>query len=344
MWPVLVALTLAPAACRRGPGKAEVPTGSGAAPHLKLAEGRFELRPVVQDEPVQRLISLANKGSLPLEIKAIEASRFCSASINPKIIAPGARGQLEVTCRSDLYGPLREVLLLHTNDPSAEKIPIELVATVTPRLAFDASVVDLEMRFGEERSQEVRLVGTMVGKAAVRLKRSAVGEDSSITPLPGPKGWIEGYRILCKGKKVGTHSGNLFVSTGLPSPKEIAMPYACKVKGTLEVFPTNPYFNMKVPGPKVVPITIRSSQPGFEVRGATVVEGPFAASVEGPSADGSYRVDVKVREERVKQDGRGAVGTLVVLSNDRTEPRKEIPLFGFGKMESAKSEATAPGP
>jgi len=287
---------------------------------------------------------VSNAGALPLEIGTIEASRFCSASIDPKTIAPGANGQLEVTCRSDLYGPLREFLLVHSNDPLSERVPIELVGNVTPLFAFDAQVVNLEMPFGEERSQDVHLVGTLVAKAAARLKNSALAEDSSVTLLPDKAGSTRGFRIRCKGKKAGVHSGNLVVSTGLPSPKDIAMPYVCKVAGTLEISPTNPYFNLKIPGPKVVSVEVRSSQPGFEVRGALVLEGPFAASVEGPLSDNSFRVQVKVLEERVTEENRGILGKVMVLSNDRTEPEKEIPLFGFGKLNAAKGEGTPPAP
>jgi hypothetical protein len=135
------------------------------------------------------------------------------------------------------------------------------------------------------------------------------------------------------------HTGNLIVSTGLARPKEIAMPYACKVAGTLEISPTNPYFNLKLPGPKLVSIEVRSSQPGFAVRGARVLEGPFAASVQGPLSDNAFRIQVRVLEDRVIDDSRGTLGKLMVFSNDRTEPQKEIPLFGFGKLNSAKAEA-----
>ena len=335
-------------ACHRGPRESGGPgnseTAGQAAPRLKLALARYELGPVVQDESVRHLIPVSNAGALPLEIGAIEASRFCSGSIDPQTIAPGARGQLEVTCRSDLHGPLREFLLIHTNDPQAERFPLELVANVTPLFAFDAQSVNLEMAFGEKREQEVHLVGTLVDQAAVRLKRSALAEDSSVDVLSSQTGSTRGFRIRCGGKKAGTNVGNLIVSTGLARPKEIAMPYACKVAGTLQISPTNPFFNLKIPGPKLVSIEVRSSQPGFEVRGVRALEGPFRATVEGPLSDGSFRVQVNVLEDRVKAETRGTLGKVMLLSNDRTEPAKEIPLFGFGKLNTAQADAVPPGP
>ena len=299
---------------------------------------------MAQDEPAHRLVQVSNVGALPLEIGTIEASRFCSASIEPNTIAPGASGQLDVTCRSDLHGPLREYLLVHSDDPTADRVPIELVANVTPLLAFDAPVVNLEMPFGEERSQEVRLVGTLLDRANIKFKKSGLAPDSSVDFRPWQPDSPPVFRIVCHGKKPGMHSGNLIVSTGLARPKEVAMPYACKVAGTLEVSPTNPYFNLKLPGPKLVSIEVRSSQPGFQVRGVRVLEGPFSASIEGPLADKSFRVQVKVVEESVKEENRGTLGKLVIVSNNRTEPEKEIPLFGFGKLNAAKGEAVAPAP
>jgi hypothetical protein len=334
-------------ACHRVPrnGNAAAPGGvaDNAGPHLKLALPRYELGPVVQDESVRREVAVSNTGTQPLEIGEIDGSRFCSGEIATPTIAPGASAELAVTCRSDLYGPLKEHLVIHSNDPAVDRFPVELVANVTPLLAFDAALVDLHMPFGEERSQDVHLVGTLLDKAGIRLKPSAVVEDTGVDPLPSKTGPIRGFRICCKGRKPGMHTGNLIVSTGLEHPKEIAMPYSCKVAGTLEVSPTNPYFNLKIRGPKVVNIEVSSSQPGFEVRGARVLEGPFVASVDGPLADNKFRVQVTVIEERLTAGERGSQGKLLVLSNDRTEPEKKIPLFAFGKLNSAPAEMPEPG-
>jgi len=51
---------------------------------------------------------------------------------------------------------------------------------------------------------------------------------------------------------------------------------------------------------------------------------------------------VRVLEDRVADDSRASQGKVLILSNDRTEPQKEIPLFGFGKLNGAKAESTAP--
>jgi hypothetical protein len=229
---------------------------------------------------------------------------------------------------------MREGLVIHSNDPNTPKTSIQLLANVTPLLAFDTQNIDLKMFFGEERAQEVRLVGTLVDEARVKLKDKGIA-DVDIEPLPAETGKGIGFRIHCRGRKVGMNVGNLFITTGLDRPKEIAMPYACKVGGTLEVNPTNPYFNLKVSGAKAVTIDVRSSQSNFEVLAVHVAEGPFAASFEHAPNGPSFLVKVTVLDDHIDDETRGITGKLVVVSNDRTEPQKEIPLFAMGQVNRA---------
>ena len=325
-------------ACQRTPKRESTPAPSNSsdltAPRLKLEQAKVELDPVVQDEAVHRSMALLNLGLRPLEIGAIDSSRFCSGSVDPKTLAPGERGKLDITCRSDLYGPMREGLVIHSNDPKSAKTTIQLVANVTPLLAFDTQNVDLKMFFGEQRSKEVHLVGTLVDKAQVKLKDKGIA-DVDIEPIPAQAGQARGFRIHCLGRKVGMNVGNLFITTGLEHPKEIAIPYACKVGGTLEVSPTNPYFNLKVSGSKAVTIDVRSSQPNFELQAVNVIEGPFAASFEHAPQGASFLVKVTVLDDHIDDETRGVTGKIVIVSNDRTEPQKEMPLFGFGQVNRA---------
>ena len=335
---VVIAFTAALTACQRPNRKEPAPQPSAAvaqpAPRIKLSQTRFELGPVVQDEEVRGSVALTNVGSIPLQIDTVEPSRFCSGTVNPKSIAPGASAQVEVTCRSDLYGPLDEHLVIRSNDPATSKAALDLVANVTPILAFDTTNVDLKMPFGEERIQEVRLRGAMLGKARIKLVSPNI-PDVDIEPLPASSGKERGFRVHCKGRKPGMNVSNLIIATGLERPKEVAIPYACKVTGTLEVSPTNPYFNLKVSGPKYLFVQVRSSQPGFEVQAVHVTDGPFAASFEHAPEGDFFRVKVTVLDDHIEDDTRGVTGKLVIVSNDRTEPQKELPLFGLGQVNRA---------
>ncbi len=332
------AIPLCLLACQR-PARKEVPPQPRAvleqpAPRIKLSQTRYELGPVVQDEEVHGSLALSNIGSMPLQIDAVEPSRFCSGSVTPRSIAPGNSAQVEVVCRSDLYGPLSEHLVIRSNDPKSSKVALDIVANVMPILAFDVNNIDLKMSFGEERSQEVRLVGSMLDKARIKIVSPSI-PDVDVESLPASVGKNRGFRIHCKGRKPGMNVGNLIISTGLERPKQVAIPYACKVAGTLEVSPTNPYFNLKMSGPKYLFIQVRSSQPGFEVNAVHVVEGPFAATFEHASEGEFFRVKVTVLDDQIEDDTRGVTGKLVIVSNDRTEPQKELPLFGFGQVNRA---------
>jgi hypothetical protein len=324
---IVIALLAALSSCRGDRGYAPpAPT-----PSLRFEPARLELGRGDQDEELRGTVTVRNAGTAPLLIGRVDRSRFCSGRIGVETIAPGGVAELSVSCRSDLYGPLREGIDLHPADPSLPVATLPIRAEITPRLAFDVPGVDLAMPFGEERALEVHLVGRLAGQSRPRLV-AAAGADSDITPIPPAPGKGPGYRIRCRGRKVGSNGGNLVVATGLDQPAEVAIPYACRVKGTLEVSPSNPFFNLKVSGDKAVRLTVHSAQPGFEVQAVRVTSGPFAARFEHAEDDGTYRVDVTVLSERIADETRAATGTLLIVSNDRTEPRKEVPLFGSGRI------------
>ena len=296
-----------------------------------------------QDQEARGTLSVRNDGTRSLEIASITSSRFCSGRIEPSAIAPGQAAILAVSCTSDLYGPMREGIDIHSNDPDLPTATVQIAGEVTPSLAFDASMVELKMPFGEERSQDVHLVGSRAGLARSRLTGPPV-VDADVTALPVEPGKPVGYRAHCRGRKVGSNAGNIIVTTGIDKPKEIAIPFVCTVSGTLEVSPSNPFFNLKVSGDKAVRITVRSRQSSFEVRFVRVLEGPFAASFEHAEDDNSYRIDVSVRNERIDDEARTAMGTLLIISNDRSEPRKEIPLFGSGRINKVAAPMPSPPP
>ena len=325
--PLLLAGAMLAGGCRCGKGENPSPP----APRLRWEPERLDLGRIDQDQEARGAVVVKNDGAEVLHIAAVDPSRFCSGRIEPLVIAPGYSANLAVTCRSDLHGPLREEIGIRSDDPRLPRATVQVTGEVTPRYAFDLPVVALAMPFGEERAQEVHLVGTLAGEARPRLTGPAA-PDTEIAELPVQPGKPRGYRVRCLGRKVGANAGNIVVATGLPRPAEIAIPYACNVIGTLQVEPTNPYFNLKVSGDKAVRITVRSSEPGFEVKAVRVTSGPFAARFAHAEDDGAYDIDVTVQTERIADETRAIAGTLLIESNDRTEPRKELPLFGSGRI------------
>jgi hypothetical protein len=230
-----------------------------------------------------------------------------------------------VACKANVPGPLRVSLPLRANDRPAGELSVE--AEVEPLLAFDRAVVELAPPFGEERSAEVRLRGTRAKEA--RLSPAAAPPPSvTASVLPGDAGMGEGVRVVARGDAVGTHVGSLRYATGLAEPREVSLSYVVKVTGTLEVSPTNPVLELGGKGPHRVVVKVTSTQPGFVVSRAEVLEGPFTARVR--RAEGGFDVEVTALESKLLPGARGVNGRLRIVSNDRTEGAKEVPLFGLG--------------
>ena len=321
-------------ACEQ-PGQADAnpsaPTRSPASvARLQLGSSVIALGTVTQNETARRELAVSNVGTRPLAVERVVSSRFCAGNLEPMTLAPGQVGRLWVTCRADLYGPMHEVIEIHSNDANAKSTKIGVEASIIPLLAFDVPSVSLKTFHGVERDAEVRLVGTLLDVATIRLKEPAAS-DVDIVSVPLRSTKIRSFRIRCRATQVGTHAGNLFITTGLEYPKEVAIPYSCEVGGTLEVAPTNPMINLKISGRKFIDVTVRSSRTDFRVSNVEVREGPYTASVS-QSGVSEYRIRVTALDDRIDDEARAVTGTIVIHSNDRTEPRKEIPILGFGRV------------
>jgi hypothetical protein len=145
-----------------------------------------------------------------------------------------------------------------------------------------------------------------------------------------PAGAAPRFHLRYAGRTAGTFVGNLVFRTELPSPSEIRLPYSVRVQGTLTVAPTNPYFNLRSGGPKVQYLEVSSRQPGFRVKSVSA-RGPFAAQLEVGKLQ-SVRIKLTVLEEQLGDEARSALGTLVIRSNDASEPLREVPLFALGHL------------
>jgi hypothetical protein len=193
-----------------------------------------------------------------------------------------------------------------------------------PVLGPQAAQARLAVRVVTHRDVQVRVLGPGSGATAIDVSASAAAGA-----LP-----------------VGVHVGNVVLETGLSELPTLTLPYSIRVSGTLEVSPTNPYFNLRDPGAHAKTITVRSTAPdaaAFQVLAADIVSGPFAATVQkvGP---GLFHILVRVRETDVPGGDRGVLGRLLIRSTDATEPTKEIPLFGFGSLDRGGRLTPPAGP
>lgn len=205
----------------------------------------------------------------------------------------------------------------------------------TAAVAFDRDVLTLKLAFGTRASARMPLVGPRA--SATRLVPRAATHPAVKARVLSPDAVIAVDVTAAKeeaGLPVGMHVGNIIVETGLPETPTLTLPYSIRVTGTLDVSPTNPYFNLRDPAAHARTLVVRSTaaEPAsLAVTEAKVIAGPFSATVE-KAAPGVFHVQVRLRAADVPADDRGVLGRLVIVSNDATEPSKEIPLAAFGRL------------
>lgn len=208
-------------------------------------------------------------------------------------------------------------------------------APAWPPLRFEPQSGAFELPYGGEVSEDFWLAaggkGASVPGWATSLQvEGPVDPDLSIEPLPPRPGSGPGLRIRAAGRRVGVRAGTLQVVPRPGPARPLPLLYALRVRGTLTVVPSNPLVDLRAAEPAAA-ITVRDTQPDFALRAAEISRGPFAATMARDPASGSYLVRVTVVPDRFPAGDRGATGTLVLHSNDRVEPRKEVPLFAFGR-------------
>lgn len=321
---VVLLLVLSSSACRREPPPV-------AKPRLSLAELRHDFGHVRQGDVLGASLAVTNAGTAPLTIARVVAGRVCSGTVEPSVIAPAATAALRVQCAADKHGAFHDVLLVESNDPATPH-RIVLSGDVMPLLALVPPFVDFNLRWHEDATRTVHVIGARVTDARVTLRD--LGDPGLSVDIRSGGGEGTVLEVRFKGAAPGRRTGNLVFATGLDRPGQLLLPFSCVVHGTLEVSPANVYFDLREPSPKRRVIEVQSSQAGFRVRTVSVIAGPFSAAIEHPGS-GPARIVVTLLDEQLAPGAQSAVGTLLVVSNDRSEPRREVPLLAYGKLQRA---------
>jgi hypothetical protein len=295
-----------------------------------VASPKHDFGRVAQGDTLYHVFLTHNGTSTSIAVENTREVLGCAGVAAPATLAANQSGELRVTCRANVPGPLRVSLPLRANGRPAGEL--SLAAEVEPRLAFDRALLEMNVPFGRTREAGARLRGKLARSARLTLA-SAAPSGMDVEVLPSVGGETEGAMLRLKSAVVGVHAGTLRFDTGLTDPAAIELPYSVRVTGTLAVSPTNPVLDLAAAsGPRTL-VTVTSTQPGFRVERAEVVEGPFSARVQ--KARDGYVVEVSVVVAKFPAGSHGANGRLRILSNDRTEPNKELPLFALGKPRSS---------
>jgi hypothetical protein len=298
---------------------------------VELAPSTIDLGVFPQNETVRGNVQLRNLDSRTMRLRSTASSTRCRWQDLPETLAGGTTMALQVGCRSDLMGPFEEKLTVLDAERGDAAATLRIIGTVEPIIGFDTAFVELMPEFGQTTSTDVRLVGKQVARAAPRII-STGGDVVTVAALRADAGPVQGFRLSCKGNRVGMHAGSIVVATGVAEQPTLTLSWGCRVPATLDVEPSTPYFNLHISGDRATTILVRSSQPEFLVKSARVIEGPFRATLEKPTPDGSTPIAIRVKNDEIPDEARAATGTMLIQSNDAREPRKEVPLFGFGKV------------
>jgi hypothetical protein len=361
-WAVVLAAVMP--GCARPQVAAPSDAGPSAVDHgpaLVLSEQEHDFGRAVQGDVLRCVVRVTNAGPTPLSLATETSGERCHGQLDRSLLGAGEIAELDVSCAlSQHHGALRETVIVRANAALSDAAPsdagrsdpgpadagpsgepaeaaLQIRAEVTPLLAFDTDMLSFEVALGAQGESSIGLVGTRAGDARLKLRRVdhpffEVSVGSVGTPSAAR------VRVRARGASVGYHAGTLVFDTGIAEPTTLALPYAVRVRGALSVSPTNPYFNLRDPGPKLRMIEVESAEPDFQVRSVQVTDGPFTATLESVGK-GHARVRVQVSEHELEDETRGAIGHLSIRSNDRAEPLKVLPLFAFGLLNRYKPDA-----
>lgn len=328
-------LAAALAACAPGCRSAALPT---PAPHLECKVTSHDFGQALEGDRLVTSFRIANTGAAPLRIGAIDPAYSCTGAAPPEPVAPG--GSLDVTVSCPTGGRearMVDTLVVHTNDRETPSLHLVLTATLEARLAFESRTVDLAMDVGATDSKEVRLTGRFAKEARLALVTvDRAGPEVSIVPADSER--PAGVRVTFASRSAGEGAGQVRLSTGLEDPPDLTLLYAWHVRSNLTVDPSNPFIDLRAPGPAEIAIRVVSRRAGIRLERAVVTTGPFAASVEKVPGGQGYDVLVRLDPNRVTEDPRGLLGTLRLLTNDPGEPARDVPLFALGPVRHGRDD------
>lgn len=284
-----------------------------------------------------------NAGHATLRLEPVRPAFGCvpeawtSSEVPPKAFA-----ELRVACETEKRaGALDVELALKSNDPKLPQQKLRLRAQIEPKLAFDALVVGLDTTFGAPLTREVRLRGKHARDA--KLAAPVFEKDDPAQPrvkvLPADATRPMGLEFTLDAKRVTDGAGGLRVRTGVSGRDPLALSFTYRVRGFIQVTPSRPYVNLRVPDEKVS-VLVSSSRAEFELTRVEIAEGPFRAELGERRRDGGRYVLLSAERAGVPAAQRGALGRMVVFSNDPAEPAKDVPLFALGARAPGASSAT----
>jgi hypothetical protein len=300
---------------------------------LSLRNASHDFGQVDEGARLVHIFHVDNRGDAALRLERVTPAFGCVPEPwTMSEVPPGASAALRVSCDTERRaGTLSVELSLKSNDEKTPAARVHVRARVEPRLAFDALVMGLETDFGKPLTREVRLRGKLASAAKlgaiVLEKRDPAGPRVEILPADATRPM--GLRFTLDARRVADGAGGVRVATGVEGRDPLALSFTYRVRGFIDVTPSRPYVNLR-DGSNRVSVFVSSRRPDFELRRVEILDGPFRAELGESDPVRGRSVRVHALPEQIREVDRGALGRLLLVSNDPAEPAKEVPLFALG--------------
>jgi Protein of unknown function (DUF1573) len=334
------ALMLFIGACAQ-PKKDVAPAGSSSAavtgdgPRIELVDPVHDFGTVTEGDKVSHTFTVKNTGKAPLEIKRVRSSCGCTAAVTKeKEVAPGASTEIEVTFNTrGRMGPNRKTITIQSNDEKTPNAKLEIKAMIERLLAFQPTIVRLNVGHNEEKSVEAWLTGKLAkdAKLAVGEITGDTGVKVELAEKKEGEETKKGIRFTLKGMKVGRGNGTVKITTGIEKVPELTVRFNTTVMGNVEMRPRALYFDNRSANGKERVLRVTSKRDDFKLTAAKVLEGPYEAKISKPETGAGFEVRVTLKagddtKAGDKNNAAGLNGKLQLVSNDPLEPKLEVPL------------------
>jgi hypothetical protein len=317
---------------------------AAAPPTIQVDKPVHDFGTVPEGEKIRHLFTVKNTGGSPLEIKSVSATCGCTAAApREKQIPPGGSGQIEVTFDTrNRPGVNEKTVTVVSSDPRTPTLQLRIRAEVESMLGLEPAYTQLEAAVGEKRTVETWLRGKLAARARPRL--TTVDPPAPLRAeaieRQTPEGKQRGLRVVLESRQIAQGNARLMIATGLPQLPQVEHTVIWTVRGNIEA-PTHVHLNMGRPGggERLIPVTSRRSD--FRLKAARILQGPFTATVQEPSAASAQR-SIKLVANLNGATATYATGKLLLESNDPLEPRKEVSL-SVSAPAPAPAAARPPG-
>jgi hypothetical protein len=331
-------LVLSLGACAEKPkGSAPAASASGAlstdGARIELVDPVHDFGTVTEGDTVKHTFTIKNTGTAPLIIERVRSSCGCTAVVTKdKEVPPGGTTELEAAFNTrGRMGPNSKTITVQSNDKSNPNAKLEIKAMIEQLLAFQPTIVRLNVGHNETQTVEAWLTGKLAKDAKLVLGE-VTGDTGVKIELAEQKEGDEtkvGVRFTLEGKKVGRGNGTVSVKTGVEKVPELTVRFDTTVMGNLQLRPRALYFDTQSPQGKSRVLNVSSKREDFKVKTVRVVEGPYEAKVTKPETGTGFEVHVTLKAPDATDDKSKEAnlnGKLEVVSNDPLEPKLEVPL------------------